>query len=342
MGKGLLEMNMQTEYMGMKLRNPVVASAGPLAGEIDGIRRLEDAGVAAVVLPSLFEEQVEQEEQELDYFLHYGTERFAESLSYYPEPEEFHFAGDQYLEHIAKARASVDIPVIASLNGVSAAGWTSYARKMQDAGASALELNVYFLPTNPQVTSEQVQEVYLAALKAVKSATSIPVAMKLSPFLSAPAWMASQLDAAGADALVLFNRFYQPDIDLDALEVSPKLVLSEPHEARLPMRWIAILYGEVSASLAATSGVHSGRDVAKMVLAGADVAMMTSALLKHGPEHVQSVLRELQDFMEDKGYDSLESMRGVLSHKSCPEPAAFERANYMKTLHSYRASGTRE
>ena len=335
-------MDLSTTYMGMKLSSPVVASSIPLTGDLDGIRRLEDSGAAAVVLPSLFEEQIEYEAEELDYFLHYGADRFAESLSFYPQISEFRFAGDQHLELLAEARQAVDIPIIASLNGVSSTGWTSYAEKLQQAGASALELNVYFLPTNPQVNGDDVEAAYLSVMKAVKAKVTIPVAMKLSPFFSAPAAMAARLDRGGADALVLFNRFYQPDIDLDALEVTPHLVLSNSDESRLPMRWIAILFGKVEASLAATTGIHTGRDAAKMILAGADVTMMASALLLNGPTHVAAVLDQLRRVMEEKEYESVAQMKGLLSLQDCPEPGAFERANYLKTLQSYQATGTRE
>ena len=335
-------MDLKTNYMDLELNNPVVASASPLGRDLDAIRTMEDAGVAAIVLPSLFEEQIEHEAGELDHFLHYGTERFGESLTFYPEIEEFKLSDEQYLDHIGEARDAVDVPIIASLNGVSAGGWTSYARKMQEAGAAAIELNVYFLPTSPAVGPGDVEDAHLSIFSAVKESVDIPVAVKLSPFFSSFSFLATRLAGAGADALVLFNRFYQPDIDVMKLEVGPHLVLSDPSESRLPLRWIAILFSTVKTSLAATTGIHSGQDVARMILAGADVAMMASALLLHGPEHIRTVLDELRGVMSHHGYDSVSQMKGILSLRDCPEPAAFERANYLKTLQSYVVTGTRE
>ena len=335
-------MDLKTTYMGLELSNPVVASASPLGRDLDAIRKMEDAGVAAIVLPSLFEEQIEHEAGELDHFLHYGTERFAEALTFYPEVDEFKLSDEEYLDHIAKAREAVNVPIIASLNGVSAGGWTSYARKMQDAGAAAIELNVYFLSTSPAVSPGDVEDAHLAIFSAVKEGVDIPVAVKLSPFFSSLTFLTARLDGAGADALVLFNRFYQPDIDVMKLEVAPHLVLSNPNESRLPLRWIAILFSTVKASLAATTGIHSGQDVARMILAGADVAMMASALLEHGPGHIATVLDELRGVMEHHGYESVSQMKGILSLRDCPEPAAFERANYLKALQSYVVTGTLE
>jgi dihydroorotate dehydrogenase (fumarate) len=324
-------MDLTTTYMGLKLKNPLVPSAGPLTANIDSIRQLEDAGAAAVVLHSLFEEQIRFEAEELDYHLSHGVESFAESLTYFPKVDEFRLGPDEYLALVSKAKAAVDIPVIASLNGATVGGWTDYARKMQDAGADGLELNVYFVATDPRLTSQEVEDRYVEILKAVKRAVSIPVALKLGPFFSATAAMVQRLDAAGADALVLFNRFYQPDIDLEQLEVFPNLVLSSTFELRLPLRWIAILHGRIKASLAATSGIASGTDVLKVLMAGADVAQVCSALLRKGPQEVGVLLRDMRAWMAEHEYVSVEQLKGSMSQKSAENPAAFERANYMSS-----------
>jgi dihydroorotate dehydrogenase (fumarate) len=318
--------------MGMKLKNPIVPSASPLSEEIDNYRQMEDAGAAAVVNYSLFEEQITQEKFELEHHLTYGTESFAESLTYFPEQKEFILGPDEYLEHIHKAKEAVDIPVIGSLNSHSQGGWTEYARLIQDAGADALELNIYFLATDPEKTCEDIEQTYLDIVRSVKSHVTIPVAVKLSPFFSAMANLAKRLDAEGADALVLFNRFYQPDIDLENLEVVPNVLLSTPFAMRLPLRWIAILYEQVKASLAATSGIHTAEDVLKMLMAGADVTMMCSALLKNGIDHIGKVLNDLQLWMEEHEYESVKQMQGSMSYKCCEDPSGFERANYMKAL----------
>jgi dihydroorotate dehydrogenase (fumarate) len=328
-------MDLTTNYMNMKLKNPLVPSASPLSESIDNYRRMEDAGAAAVVNYSLYEEQITHETFELHHHLTHGTESFAESLTYFPEPDEYVLGPDEYLEHIRQAKEAVDIPVIGSLNGHSEGGWTEYARLIQEAGADALELNVYFLPTDPEITGEQIEKPYLDILKSVKSQVTIPVAVKLSPFFSALANMANRLDAAGADALVLFNRFYQPDIDLENLEVVPNVLLSTPFAMRLPLRWVAILYGKVKASLAATSGIHTAEDVLKMLMAGANITMMCSALLKNGIDHISTVLKDMQRWMEEHEYESVRQMQGSMSHKSCENPSAFERANYMIALQSY-------
>jgi len=329
-------MDLTTRYLGLSLKNPIVPSASPLSHSLDTMKRLEDAGAAAIVMYSLFEEQISHEAAELAHYLSHGTESYAEAVSYFPDPGEFRTGPEEYLEQVRKAVRSLDIPVIASLNGISTGGWTDYAKKIEEAGADALELNVYYIPTDPAKTSADVEQMYVDVLKAVKSSIHIPVSIKLSPFFSAMANMATRLDAAGADGLVLFNRFYQPDIDLENLEVSPSVILSTPQAMRLPLRWVAILYGKVRASLAATSGIHTAEDVLKILMAGADVTMMASALLKHGPEHVGTVLKDLQRWMESHEYDSVTQMKGSMSHKSVAEPAAFERANYMKVLQSYR------
>jgi dihydroorotate dehydrogenase (fumarate) len=329
-------MDLTTRYLGLSLKNPIVPSASPLSHSLDTMKRLEDAGAAAIVMYSLFEEQISHEAAELAHYLSHGTESYAEAVSYFPDPGEFKTGPDEYLEQVRKAVRSLEIPVIGSLNGVSTGGWIDYAKKIEEAGADALELNVYYIPTDAKMSAAEVEEMYLKVLKAVKGSIHIPVAIKLSPFFSSMANMAARLDAAGADGLVLFNRFYQPDIDLEKLEVSPSVILSTPQAMRLPLRWVAILYGKVKASLAATSGIHSAEDVLKILMAGADVAMMCSALLKHGPEHVGTVLKDLQQWMHDHEYTSVTQMKGSMSHKSVAEPAAFERANYMKVLQSYR------
>jgi len=335
-------MDLTTKYMGLDLPSPLVPSASPLSQSLDKIRVMEDSGAGAVVLWSLFEEQIQHDVQELDYYLQHGADRWAESLTYFPKPKEFHLGPEEYLAHVAGAKKAVKIPIIASLNGISTGGWTSYARQIEQAGADGLELNVYFIPTDQKLSGTRVENVYLSVLKAVRSTVSIPVAMKLSPYFSSTANMMRKLDRAGADALVLFNRFYQPDIDLKELEVRPHLVLSSSVENRLPLRWTAILFGKVKASLAVTSGIHTGQDAAKAILAGADAVQMCSALLTHGPGYLKKVREDLITVMNENGYGSPAQMRGILSQKNCPEPAVFERANYMKTLSSYGHTATFE
>lgn len=335
-------MDLKTKYMGMELASPVVASASPISRDVEQVKIMEAGGAGAVVMWSLFEEQIEHEARELDYYLDYGAERFAESISYFPSDQDFKTGPDEYLAHIGKLKQAVDMPVIASLNGVSAGGWTSYAKKMEDAGADALELNIYLIPTSPDVTAQQIEDVYLSILQAVKSTVSIPVAVKLSPYFSSIANVLKRLDDAGADALVLFNRFYQPTLDVDNLEVVPKLTLSRSEDNLLPLRWTAITYGKVQASLAATTGILTGNDVAKMILAGADVTMMAAALLRQGAGHVAEALNGLKSVMQKHDYESVEQMKGVLSQAKCAEPAAFERANYMKALTSFGPTPTME
>ncbi len=328
--------DLTTTYMGLKLKNPVVPSASPLSASLDNIKRMEDAGAAAVTLHSLFEEQIEFEAESLAHFLEQGTYSFAEALTYFPPHHEYRREPDDYVEHIRRAKEAVEIPIIASLNGVSTGGWIDYARRFQEAGADAVELNVYFIPTNPHLMSYDVEDLYVKLLKEVKGHVTIPVAMKLSPYFSAMPHVASMLDAEGADALVLFNRFYQPDIDIETLEVTPNLQLSTPIEMRLPMRWIAILYGRVDCSMALTSGIHTSEDIIKAVMVGADVANVCSVLLKEGIGKIDQLLQGVTTWMEEHEYESVEQMKGSMSHRSCPEPAAFERANYMKVLNSYR------
>lgn len=329
-------MNITTTYLGMTLRSPLVASASPLSETVDNIRHMEDAGAGAVVLFSLFEEQIRRERELLFQHLTDGTDSFAEALTHFPEPETYHAGPDQYLNLIRKAKEAVQMPIIASLNGASIGGWTKFARKIQDAGADALELNVYYIPTAAYLSGDQVEQTYLEILKSVKQTVSIPVAIKLSPYFSNMGNMARQLDAAGANALVLFNRFYQPDIDLETLSVQPKVILSTPHDMRLPLTWIGILYKRIKADLAATSGIHSGEDAVKMILAGANVTMMTSALLKNGIDHLRVVENELRAWMEQRKYDSVTQMRGSVSQIHAEDPAAFERAQYMRALTTYR------
>ncbi len=329
-------MDLSTNYLGLKLKNPIVPSASPLSQTVDSVKALEDAGAAAVVVYSLFDEQINHESGELDHFLSHGTESFAEALSYFPSPSQFKLTPSQYVEHIAKLKKAVNIPVIGSLNGVSRGGWVNYAKKIEEAGADALELNVYYVATDAEMTGADVENMYIDALKAVKQNVKIPVAIKLSPYFSSMANMAKKLDEAGADGLVLFNRFYQPDFNLEKLEVEPNLVLSSNWEMRLPLRWIAILYGNIKANLAATSGIHSHQDIIKVMMAGADAAMVCSELLVNGVGRITAMLKGMEEWMTENEYSSIQMMKGSMSQKSCAEPAAFERANYMKTLQSYK------
>ncbi|MCI0643398.1 MAG: dihydroorotate dehydrogenase-like protein [Chloroflexi bacterium] len=329
-------MDLTTTYMGMTLKNPLVPSASPLSEKIDNIRLMEDKGAAAVVMYSLFEEQIEHESHLLHNYLDYGGESFAEALSYFPDLESYNVGPDEYLNRVSRAKQAVDIPVIGSLNGVSTGGWTEYAQKIEQAGADALELNIYYIPTNPDMTSAEVEQMYLDVVREVKQSISIPVAVKLSPYFSAMANMAKRLAEAGADALVLFNRFYQPDFDLEALEVVPHLVLSTSLELRLPLHWVAILYGRAPVNLAITSGVHDHLDVLKGLMAGANVTMMTSELLQNGMGRIAEILAAMLEWMEEHEYESVAQMQGSMSQHHAADPAAFERANYMKVLQSWR------
>jgi dihydroorotate dehydrogenase (fumarate) len=328
--------------MGLNLRNPLVVSAcQPLSDEIGKIRHMEDAGAAAVVLYSLFEEQLRLETYELEHHLSTGTNSFPEALTYFPEPAQFQLGPEEYLEHIRKAKAAVNIPVIASLNGSTLGGWTEFAKQIQQAGADALELNIYYIPTDIHLTGAEVEKTYLDILKAVKSAVQIPVAVKLSPFFSNMANMAVQLDEAGADALVLFNRFYQPDLDIDQLEVQPSVLLSTPQALRLPLRWIAMLHGRVRADLAATSGVHTSRDALKMLMVGANCVELASALLARGIDHLRVVEQGMRDWMTEHWYDSVAQLQGSMSQMKCPDPSAFERSQYMRALANYKPAAGR-
>ncbi|MEW6509008.1 MAG: dihydroorotate dehydrogenase-like protein [Bacteroidota bacterium] len=330
-------MDLSTTYMGLKLKNPIVPASSPLSQSIDNVKKMEDSGAAAVVVYSLFEEQITHESGELDHYLSYGTESYAEALSYFPEPQHFYLTPYQYLDHIASIKKTVDIPIIGSLNGVSTGGWVKYAKNIEQAGADALELNIYYIAANPSLTGSQIETMYVDVLTEVKKNIKIPVAIKLSPFFTSMSNMAKRLDNAGADALVLFNRFYQPDFDLEKLEVIPNLVLSTNWEMRLPLRWIAILYNNVKASLGATSGIHNHEDVIKIMMAGGDVAMMASELLVKGIGRINEILSSMKEWMEKNEYDSISMMKGSMSQKKIAQPAAFERANYMKLLQSWKS-----
>jgi len=327
--------DLSTRYLGLELKNPLVASASPLSKKLDGIRRLEDAGVSAVVMYSLFEEQIVHESLALDHYLTRGSDSFAEALTYFPDLGRYNVGPEGYLELIRKAKESVSIPIIGSLNGVSSGGWIEYARLIQEAGADALELNLYYLPTDPALTAAELEANYVGLVADIHKQIRIPLAVKLSPFFTALPHFAQQMVQAGAKGLVLFNRFYQPDFDIETLEVVPSLVLSTSEELRLPLRWIAILYGRVAADMALSSGVHTGQDVIKALMAGAKVAMTTSALLKHGLKRAGEILQEMQAWMETFEYQSVQQMIGSMSQQAVAEPAAFERANYMKALLTY-------
>lgn len=329
-------MNLTTNYLGLTLKNPIVASSSPLSRNIDSIRRLEDNGASAVVMYSLFEEQITFDSYYIDYHLTQGTDSYAEAISYFPDMQSYNVGPDEYLKLIRQAKETVDIPIIGSLNGASPGGWTDYAALIEDAGADAIELNIYYVPTNPEVSGIEVEGIYLNIVSAVKQVVSIPVAVKLSPFFSSTANMARHLVDCGASGLVFFNRFYQPDFDLENLEVAPHLVLSNSDELRLPLRWVAILYGRLLADLAITSGIHTSQDVLKGLMAGAKVTMMASELLQNGVRRVSQVLNELVAWMREREYESVAQMIGAMSQQHCAEPAAFERANYMKMLQSYR------
>lgn len=329
-------MNLKTSYMGLDLKHPIVASASPLSESVDSIRRLEDSGAAAVVMYSLFEEQIRRENAAMDRMLAHGTDSFAESLSYFPDTDDFSAGPDEYVNLVRRASEAVEIPVIASLNCVTREGWIEYARLLEQAGAAGLELNIYAIEANLDVSGSEVEQRYLDILKMVKEAVSIPVALKLSPFFSAFGHMAKQLDAAGADALVLFNRFYQPDFNIDTLEIAPTLKLSQSGEVRLPLLWIGLLFGKVQASLGATRGVETYVEVVKYLLAGADIVMTASALLRNGPAHIGKLVSGLETWMEERGFESVQQMRGVMSHAKVADPGAFERANYIRILESYR------
>jgi dihydroorotate dehydrogenase (fumarate) len=329
-------MDLTTRYLGLNLRTPLVPSASPLSEELDNIKRMEDAGASAVVMHSLFEEQVRSEQDAVQYHMMYGTDSFPESLSFFPKSAEFLTGPEEYLAKIRKAKEAVRIPVIASLNGAGIGGWIDYARKIQQAGADALELNVYLIPTEMDRTSAEIEQTYIDIATAVKSVVSIPVAMKLSPFFSNMANMAKRLDQAGVNGLVLFNRFYQPDISLESMEVQANINLSTPHDMRLPLRWLAILYGRIKADLAATSGIHSAKDVLKMLMVGADVTMLCSILLSKGINVIREIETEMCAWLADHDYQSVRQLQGSMSQKYCTDPSAFERALYMRAIMSFK------
>ena len=329
-------MDLSTTYLGLKLKNPLVAAASPLSKNLDNFKVMEDAGIAAIVNHSLFEEQITHEVGELQHYLKQGSDSFAESLSYFPQASEFKLGPEEYLNHIYRAKKAVKIPIIASLNAHTEGGWVTFAKQIQHAGADALELNVYFMATNPDVDGRSVEDVYVDILKQIKANVTIPVSIKIGPYFSSMANMAQRLDKAGADGLVLFNRFYQPDIDLEELNVVPNVLLSTSYDLRLPLRWIGLLYGHIKANLAGTGGIHSSEDAIKMIMSGADVTMLCSVLLRQGPAHAAVILKGIEKWMTDHDYKSIAQMKGSMSQKSCVNPETFERANYMKTLQSYK------
>lgn len=329
-------MDMRTTYMGLQLEHPIVASAGPISQTVDGIRRLEDAGAAAIVMSSLFEEQIRAETQAVEFLLDFGSDSFGEALSYFPSVDEYDVGVDRYLEILREASERTDIPILGSINGVTSDWWIEYARRMEEAGAAGVELNVFYIPTDPSLEAWEVEGRYVDILAAVKGAVTVPVAIKLNPYFSSMANMAAHLSDAGADALVLFNRFYQPDFDLENMIVEPSLVLSRPLEIRLPLLWIALLHGKVESSLAATTGVRSGVEVVKYLLAGADVVMTTSALLEHGPGHLATLRDELESWMTAREYESVAQLRGSMSHRAVEDPDRFVRANYIRVLEDWR------
>ncbi len=326
--------DLSTTYLGLKLRTPLVASASPLSHELSGIRRLEDAGASAIVLFSLFEEQLREDASQLEDRLSAGTESYAESLSYFPKGSEFHLGPAGYLNHIRRAKEAVKIPIIASLNCANVGSWTDYARQVEQAGADAIECNIYSIPTDSRACGGDVEQKYLDICRAVKHAVNLPVAIKLSPFFTSMAYMARRLDECGADGLVMFNRFYQPDIDLEQLEMKPSVTLSTSDEIRLPLTWIGILFARVRASLAATTGVHTSEDVIKLLMAGANVTMLCSTLLHNGIDHLRSIEDGMLHWMSTHEYESVRQMQGSMSQLRCEDPAGFERAQYMRAVKS--------
>ena len=328
--------DLSTTYLGLNLKNPLVASASPLSKNIDRARKLEEAGVSAIVMYSLFEEQINHESLELDHYLTRGTDSFAEAMTYLPDGGTYSVGPEKYLNQVAGLKKALSIPVIGNLNGVSKGGWTKYAKQIQDAGADALELNLYYIPTDPDLTAQELENAQVELVAQVKSAISIPLAVKLSPFITALPNFARRIVEAGANGLVLFNRFYQPDFDLNELRIVPSLDLSTSAELRLPLRWISILHGNINTDFALTSGVHTANDVLKSMMAGAKVAMMASNLLRNGEQVISSMLTDLETWMKEREYVSIKQMQGSMSQKSVKEPAAFERANYMNVLNSFR------
>ena len=329
-------MDLTTQYLGLTLKSPlVVGAAAPLTEDIDNFRWLEDSGASAIVMHSLFEEQIRRERLEIHHHTEFGTESFAEALTYFPEPETFHVGTEAYLEHIREAKRRVDIPIIANLNGATLGGWIDYAKQVQEAGANAIELNIYWIPTDLNLSGADVEQDYIDIVRSVKESVQIPVAVKISPFFSNMANMAKRLSEAGADGLVLFNRFYQPDIDIENLEIQPNLILSAPQDMRLPLTWIALLYGKLPVSLAATSGISRAEDVVKLLMAGADVTMLVATLLRHGIGHIKTIEEEVIQWLTDHEYESLAQLRGSMSQQKCPNPSDFERVQYMRAIQSY-------
>jgi dihydroorotate dehydrogenase (fumarate) len=332
-------MDLTTTYLGLNLRSPlIVGAAAPLTEDLQHIRHLEDAGVAAIVLHSLFEEQIRQDQLEHHHHSEQGTESFAEAMTYFPDPHIFSIGPEAYLYHIEQAKARVNIPIIASLNGSTAGGWIEYARQIEQAGADALELNIYFVPTDLELPGASVEQRYIDILRAVKAAVTIPVAVKLSPYFSNMANMAHRLVQVGAEGLVLFNRFYQPDINITDLEVYPHILLSTSYDMRLPMRWIAILYGRLNAHLAASGGIQNAYDVVRMLMVGADATLMVGVLLRHGIDYLCEVERDLEAWMHDNEYASVQEMRGIMSQLNCPNPSEFERVHYMKAIQTHHST----
>ena len=331
-------MNLKTSYMGFELKNPIIAGASPLSDSFDGVKSLEDHGAACVVMHSLFEEQINHESHALDHFLFEGSESYAEALSYFPEPESFdNLNAEHYLEEIVRLKHTIDIPLIASLNGVSAGGWIRYAKKLQEAGADAIELNITYIPTDPSIDGRAVEEMYLQDVRSVREHTTLPISIKMNPYFSAPAHMAKAFEREGAKALVLFDRPVHADIDLENLNALHRVVLSTSDELSEGLRWSAILYKELNLSLCLSTGVHTHLDLLKAIMSGADAVQMASALLRHGTGHIGNVLGELREWMEKHEYESIAQMKGSLSLNHCPNKAAYERANYMQTLQEYRS-----
>jgi dihydroorotate dehydrogenase (fumarate) len=331
--------DLSTYYLGLWLKNPVVASAGPLTGDLDTLKQLEQAGAAAAVLPSLFEEQICRDEQRIHMLYEFQTNSSSESLSYFPRLHDYNVGPDAYLRLLEAAKKSVSIPVIASLNGNSPGGWARYAKLLQETGADAIELNIYFVATDPQMTAADVESRYLDLVATVHDAVEIPLAVKIGSQFTNLTNFVPRLAKAGAKGVVLFNRFLEPDIDLEKLQITPSLVLSHRHELRLPLRWIAILRDQVSLSIAATSGIHNPEDVVKLLLVGADVCMITSTLLRHGVDYVAEMIKAIRTWLDERGYDSVEQMKGSMSYGNCPDSGQLERANYMKAIISYTAIG---
>ncbi len=332
--------DLTTTYLGLKLKNPIIPSASPMSRDLGGIRRLEDAGASAIVMYSLFEEQISHDSQQLDHYMNFGLESHPEAMSYFPEMKSYNIGPQEYLNLVRDAKEAVNIPVIASLNGASVGGWTRYAKLMEQAGADALELNVYYIPTDPKMDSAAVEQRYYQIVRSVRDTIKIPLAVKIGPFFSSMAFVCKRLCEEGADGLVLFNRFYQPDLDIKNMEVAPDLVLSTSEELRLRLRWAAILHGKITSDIAVTGGVHTHEDVLKSVMAGADAVQMASELLRNGPKRISQILKDVEQWMEQNEYRSISQMKGSLSQMKVADPAMFERANYMKVLQSYRSDPT--